>query len=68
MQLLKKLATIPLVLSMTILAGCLTIPQKPVKPVKPSIKAEYKIENVCFSRADASSLFQYIIELEAGYE
>jgi len=68
MQQLKKLAKIPLVLLMITLAGCLTIPKKPVKPIKPNIRAEYQIENVCFSRADASSLLQYIIELESGYE
>jgi len=41
--------------------------QKPIKPIKPNIKAFQIQESTCFSKADAALLFQYIVELESEY-
>lgn len=38
-----------------------------IKPVKPKIEAFEIQKNTCFTRANASLLFQYIIELEYRY-
>jgi hypothetical protein len=44
------------------------MPTKANPPIKPNIRAFQLQESTCFAKADAALLFQYIVELEMGYE
>ena len=64
MILSKKAVIILAMLLMSILTGCIVTDTKPMQPIKPRIEAFQIQENTCFNKADASLLFEYIIELE----
>ena len=63
-RLLMILALLLLLISM---AGCVTC-RMPAKPIKPRIDVHEYDGYVCFDKEDATKLFDYIIELETGYE
>lgn len=61
---MRSSATLSVLLSATLLAGCLTT-QMPAKPPRPTLTIS---DDGCMAPADWARLMHYVTALEHGYE